>query len=206
MEEILINLNDDRINVFFRPFANSTTGEFNGLINGIDASSTSIALADFSLSGTAFREDTSTLDANFMTAWETNFLLAEAAQKGFITANAESLYNTAVAQAFEYWNTALPASYLTGNASFNAAGTTPLEQIITQKWIASVIQGYEGWVEFRRTGFPALKNVAASLNGGLIPVRMPYPAEEATLNAENYQVAASATNDNSLDVKVWWNE
>jgi len=206
MEEILSNLNDDRINVFFRPFANSTIGEFNGLINGIDASSTSIALADFSLAGTAFREDTSTLDANFMTAWENNFLLAEAAQRGLITANAETLYNQGVTQAFEYWNTVLPASYLTGNANFNAPGTTPLEQIITQKWIASVIQGYEGWIEFRRTGFPALKNVDASLNNGLIPVRMPYPAEEATLNAENYQVAASATNDNSLDVRVWWNE
>lgn len=206
MEEILINLGDDRINTFFRPFSNSTAGEFNGLINGIDASSTSIALADFSLSGIAFREDTSTLDANFMTAWETNFFLAEAAHKGFISADAETLYNMAVTQAFEYWNTDLPPNYLTGNANFNATETTPLQQIITQKWIASVIQGYEGWVEFRRTGFPALKNVSASLNGGLIPVRMPYPAEEATLNAVNYQAAASATNNNSLDVKVWWNE
>ena len=206
MEEILINLNDERIGTFFRPFANSTSASFNGLINGIDASSTSIVLADYSLAGTSFREDTSTLDANFMTAWETNFLLAEAAQKGLITANAETLYNTAVAQAFEYWNTNLPSNYLAGNANFNAAGTTPLQQIITQKWIASIIQGYEGWIEYRRTGFPILKDVAASLNGGLIPVRMPYPAEEATLNADNYQTASTATNGNSLDVKVWWNE
>ncbi|NVJ89846.1 MAG: SusD/RagB family nutrient-binding outer membrane lipoprotein, partial [Flavobacteriaceae bacterium] len=206
MEEILINLNDERIGTFFRPFANSTSASFNGLINGIDASSTSIALADYSLAGTSFREDTSTLDANFMTAWETNFLLAEAAQKGLITANAETLYHTAVAQAFEYWNTNLPSNYLAGNANFNAAGTTPLQQIITQKWIASIIQGYEGWIEYRRTGFPILKDVAASLNGGLIPVRMPYPAEEATLNADNYQTASTATNGNSLDVKVWWNE
>ena len=141
MEEILTNLDDDRINTFFKPFSNSNSNEFSGLINGIDASSTSIVLADLSLSGTAFRDDTSTLDANFITAWETNFLLAEAAEKGLITADAQTLYNTAVTQAFEYWNTILPASYLVGNANYNAAGTTPLEQIITQKWIASVIQG-----------------------------------------------------------------
>jgi hypothetical protein len=206
MEEILTNLDDDRINTFFKPFSNSNSNEFSGLINGIDASSTSVVLADLSLSGTAFRDDTSTLDANFITAWETNFLLAEAAEKGLITADAQTLYNTAVTQAFEYWNTILPASYLVGNANYNAAGTTPLEQIITQKWIASVIQGYEGWVEYRRTGFPSLKNVSASLNNGVIPVRMPYPAEAATLNQENYKIAETATNGNSLDVKVWWDE
>lgn len=206
MEEILTNLNDDRIKTFFRPFANSNSATFNGLINGIDASSTSIALAEYSLSGTAFRENTSTLDANFMTAWETSFLLAEAAEKGFISANAETFYNQGVLQAFEYWNTTLPATYLTEKANFNAVSTTPLEQIITQKWIASLINGYEGWTEYRRTGFPKLKTVSASLNNGLIPVRMPYPPEAANLNQENYKVAETATNGNSLDVKVWWNE
>ena len=139
MEEILTDLNDDRIETFFRPFSNSTSNEYNGLLNGIDASSTSVALSDYSLAGTIFREDTSTLDANFITAWETNFLLAEAAEKGFITANAETLYNTAVTQAFEYWNTNLPTTYLTINANYNTVGKSPLEQIITQKWIASVI-------------------------------------------------------------------
>ncbi|MGK0413663.1 MAG: hypothetical protein ACJA1B_001871, partial [Polaribacter sp.] len=206
MEEILIHLNDDRIKRFFRPFANSTSGGFNGLINGINSSTTSIALSDYSLAGSVFREDTSTLDANFITAWETSLLLAEAAEKGFINTNSETLYTTGVTQAFEYWNTNLPATYLTGNANFNAVGKTPLEQIITQKWIASIINGYEGWVEFRRTGFPALKNVSASLNNGLIPVRMPYPAEAASLNLDNYKVAEAVTNGNSLNVKVWWNK
>jgi len=206
MEDILNTYNDNRIEFFFRPFSNSTTGEFNGLLNGVDATSTSITLADFSLSGTAFREDTSVLDANFSTAWETSFFLAEAAQKGFITANAQNLYETGVAQAFEYWKTDLPANYLTGAAAFNAPGTTPLEQIITQKWIANIINGYEGWTEFRRTGFPVLRQIQASLNNNLIPVRMPYPAEEAALNAANYDVAAAATNQNSINVPVWWAE
>lgn len=206
MEEVLTDLEDTRINTFFRPFANATGNDYNGLINGIDASSTSVALSDYSLAGTAFREDTSSLDANFMTAWETNFLLAEAAAKGFINADAETLYNTGVTQAFEFWNTDLPATYLATNANYNAANSTPLNQIITQKWIASLINGYEGWIEYRRTGFPVLKDVSASLNAGLIPVRMPYPAEAASLNSENYNKAAAATNGNSLDAKVWWNE
>ncbi|WP_179343656.1 SusD/RagB family nutrient-binding outer membrane lipoprotein [Winogradskyella ursingii] len=206
MEDILVELNDTRISTFFRPFSNSNSNEFNGLLNGIDASQTSIALANYSLAGTAFREDTSTLDANFITAWEVHFALAEAAAKNIITADAQELYETGVALAFEYWNTELPSNYLSGPAAYNATNTTPIEQIITQKWIANIINGYEGWIEFRRTGFPELRTISASLNNDLIPVRMPYPAEEEALNAENYAVAAGATDGNSINVSVWWDE
>ncbi len=206
MEDILIHFNDPRINTLFRPFSNSNSGAFNGLLNGVDATSTSVTLADYSLAGNAFREDTSTLDANFITAWEVHFALAEAAAKNLIIADAQQLYETGVTLAFEYWNTDLPANYLTGNAAFNASGTTPLQQIITQKWIANIINGYEGWVEYRRTGFPELKTISASLNNNLIPVRMPYPAEEEALNSENYAKAASETDNNSINIPVWWNE
>ncbi len=206
MEDILKDLNDDRIGRLFRPFANSTTGEFNGLINGIDASTTSIQLADYSLAGTIFRENTAVLDANFLTAWETAFNLAEAAQRGLISGNAQQLYENGVTMAFEYWGVILPSDYLSGPAAFNNPNATPIKQIVTQKWIANIINGYEGWVEYRRTGFPVFKPVSASLNNGLIPVRMPYPAEEEALNAENYQAAASATNGNDINVPVWWDE
>jgi len=204
MEGILINLNDDRISTFFRPFSNSRTDSYNGLLNGIDASATSVSLADYSLAGTAFREDTSVLDANFITAWEVHFALAEAAERNLITADAQTLYETGVNLAFEYWNTDLPSTYLSGNAAYDAEGTTPLEQILTQKWIANIINGYEGWIEYRRTGFPDLRTISASLNMDVIPVRMPYPAEEEALNAENYNEAANATDGNSLNFGVWW--
>ena len=206
MEDILEGLNDTRISEFFRPTANTTEDGFEGLINGIDASSTSIELANLSLAGTAFREDTSTLDANFLTAWETYFNLAEAAERGLISADARTLYETGVTLAFEYWQTPLPEEYLAGSAAYDAAGTTPLQQIATQKWIAQIINSYEGWIEWRRTGFPAFLPVQASLNNSLIPVRMPYPSEEEALNAENYAEAAAATNGNDINVPVWWDE
>ena len=205
MENVFQDLEDPRLETFFRPFDNSDSGEFNGLINGIDASQTSIALADYSRAGTLFREDTSGLDANFSTAWETNFFLAEAAERGIITANAQQLYEIGVQQAFEFWLTDLPETYLTtGNAAYNTGNN--LSQILTQKWIANIINGYEGWTEWRRTGFPEFMPVDASLNDGLIPVRMPYPSEEEALNADNYNEAASATNGNSINAEVWWNE
>lgn len=202
MNEILTNLNDSRISRLFRPFGNSTSGEFNGLLNGIDASAGGISLADYSLPGTIFRENTGLLDANFMTSMETHFLLAEAAEKGLITSNAKVFYDIGVQQAFDYWQVALPSTYLTAEGAYDNGNS--LENILTQKWIANMINGYEGWVEYRRTGFPQLKTISASLNNNLIPVRMPYPAEEEALNSINYADAAKKTNDNSINVNVWW--
>ncbi|MEM6802866.1 MAG: SusD/RagB family nutrient-binding outer membrane lipoprotein [Bacteroidota bacterium] len=204
MEEILDDLDDPRMHVFFRPTSNNPN-EFKGLLNGPDASQTSISVADFSLSGTVFRERTGDLDANYMTAWETYFLLAEAAERGWITADAQSLYEEGVRLAFEYWQTELPTDYLSsGNAAYGQNGANPIEQIITQKWLANIVNGYEGWIEYRRTGFPQLKTISASLNNDLIPVRLPYPTDEAALNTRNYEVAASATDGNSINSAVWW--
>jgi len=206
MDEILTNLNDPRLATLFRPFSNSTAGEYNGLLNGIDASQTSIALADYSLTGTIFRENPGVLDANFMTSWETKFLLAEAAEKLLISANAQTLYEQAVEESFAYWGTTLPANYLTTVAAYGQNGQNPIEQICTQKWISNMINGYEGWIEYRRTGYPQLKTISASLNNNMLPVRMPYPAEEEALNNSNYTEASTNTDGNSINVKVWWDE
>ena len=174
MDEILINLNDPRIERLYQPFANSTEGGYNGLLNGIDAS-TGVSLADYSLLGTIFRENTGLLDANFMTSMETHFLLAEAALQGLISADTETLYNTGVTQAFDYWQVALPDDYLTADAALNNGN--PLENIITQKWIANSINGYEGWIEYRRTGFPQLKTISASLNNDCLLYTSPSPRD-----------------------------
>ena len=199
IEEILATTNDPRVSVFFRPTAASN---FNGILNGRDASE-SISQDTISRCGTIFRENTGDLQANFLTAWEIKFFLAEAAEKGIITAQAKTLYDEAVTLCFDYWNTTMPIDYLSTSAA--AYGTTnPIEQIITQKWIGNIINGYEGWIEYRRTGFPKLKTIAASLNGDVIPVRMPYPSDEQALNGANYSAAAAKTNGNSINVPVWW--
>ena len=206
IEEILKGLNDPRIGVFFRPIGNDPTKTiYKGLLNGPNASATSITVADYSLTGTIFREKTSAIDANFMTAWETQLFLAEAAERGLITANAQTLYESGVQLAFQYWQTAIPTDYLTtGLAAYGINGANKIEQIVTQKWLANIINGYEGWIEYRRTGFPALKTISASLNNNLIPVRMPYPIDEDALNNVNFSEAAAATNNNSINVGVWW--
>ncbi|WP_116127528.1 SusD/RagB family nutrient-binding outer membrane lipoprotein [Lewinella sp. IMCC34183] len=199
-DSIFAALDDPRVNVLYRPAAN--TGEFTGIINGIDAA-TAIVPDNYARPGRIWRENTGDLDFNFMTSWETHLLLAEAALKGYIDAPAAELYATGVTEAFAYWQTPLPDNYLNGGGGTYDPDRA-LEQIITQKWIASIGNAYEGWIEWRRTGYPALQPVAASLNGGLYPVRFPYPADEQALNFENYRGAAEATQGNSINVPVWW--
>lgn len=204
IEGILSNLNDPRVAVYFRPTA-SDPKVFKGLLNGPDASKLSISVSNYSLSGAIFRENSDKLNANYMTAYETSFWLAEAAEKGFITASAKDWYEKGITQAFAYWLTPLPATYLTSEkVAYKANGQNPIEQIVTQKWLASLDNGYEGWIEWRRTGFPKLKAISASLNNNLIPVRLPYPGSEAALNGAAFQQAATKTNNNSVNVPTWW--
>lgn len=204
MEDILAELDDPRQAIWFRPTQNDPTA-YAGLLNGPDASQLSISVADYSLTGTVFREETGRLDANFLTAWETAFLLAEAAERGIISGDAQALYEHGISLAFEYWKTELPSEYLSsGAAAYKVGGADPLEQIMTQKWLANINNGYEGWIEYRRTGFPRLKSISASLNDNLIPVRLPYPADEQALNVTNFNEASSITDDNSVNAKVWW--
>lgn len=204
IEEKLAEFQDPRVAVYFRPAA-ATPGQYKGLLNGPDASRLSISVANYSLTGTVFRENSDQLFANYSTAYETSFLLAEAAEKGLINASAKELYERGITQAFSYWRTTLPAGYLTSEkVAYKANGQDGMEQIITQKWLANLNNGYEGWIEYRRTGFPKLKAVSASLNNGLIPIRMPYPNSESALNGVEFKKAADKTQGNSLNVPVWW--
>lgn len=199
-EEILTSLNDPRTPVLYRPAA---SGAFNGIANGIDAS-TGITPDDFARPGLLWRENSGGLPFNFMTSWETDFLLAEAGLKGYVSLNPDEWYDRATVQAFRYWNTERPAGFFNDPQTGVEGGVT-LEQIITQKWIASIGNAYEGWTEWRRTGLPAnLRPAEASLNDNRIPVRLPYPSDEQALNFENYSLAVGELSENVINARVWW--
>jgi Na+/serine symporter len=58
MEDILKSLNDTRISKFL-DLSNSTSMQYIGLMNGVNSAGASIVLANYSLAGTVFREDSS---------------------------------------------------------------------------------------------------------------------------------------------------
>lgn len=152
------------------------------------------------------------ISARIITYAEQEFILAEAAMKGYISGNAQDYYNAGVMGAYaEYGIDATTASnYLSHSAVAydNESATHALEQIITQKWIANINNGFEGWIEYRRTGYPQLSTGGdANLNGGAIPSRFLYPDDEKTINQSNYSSEVQKMGGTEITTyKAWWEQ
>ena len=95
------------------------------------------------------------------------------------------------------------ATYLTNNP-FDPAKA--LEQIGTQYWIASFLNGPEAFANFRRTGFPALAQNPYPGKEVAFIYRLTYPNSEQSVNATNFNAAISRQGPDELDTKIWWNK
>src|SRR5687768_5208787 len=107
------------------------------------------------------------------------FLGAEAAQRGWITGDAASLYRQAITASMKEQGVsdAAIATYLAqGSVAYNG-----LRSIGEQKWLALYLAGIEAFNEVRRTGFPVLELSANAVEEDF-PARMPYPTEEKLYN------------------------
>src|SRR5260370_6471944 len=94
-----------------------------------------------------------------MTYPEVSFILAEAAERGWVTTagTAAALYNQGIQASMAQWGvtdaTAINA-YLADTAIVYKGGTPGLRQIALQKWIALYTNGVQAWAEWRRTCVP----------------------------------------------------
>jgi hypothetical protein len=205
-EDILTPLDDPRMAHYYKPTNNSTPGneQYLGIPNGLNRESqNSYNLSDISLMGSYLRDQPDAVKAGFMTFAELQFCLAEAAQKGIIAGSANDFYEAAIQGSFDHLGLTLPAGYL---AQTNVAldGMNDLERIMTQKWIASFMNGYEAWLDVRRTGFPTLPIPQDNLNNDVFPVRYAYPSTEQAVNGANYSQAVSAIGGDNFNSKGWW--
>jgi hypothetical protein len=158
----------------------------------------------------------------FVTAAQTNLLLAEAAHRNWIsTGTVAEYYNAGVRAHMEQLasydpGSAVPESAI--QAYLNANPLDParaLEQINTQYWIASFLSGPEAWANFRRSGFPNLTPnpfPGKDLKRENFIRRLTYPNSEISVNNANYQEAVArmksqnnGTGDD-LDTRVWWDK
>jgi hypothetical protein len=137
---------------------------------------------------------------------------AEAADRGWTTENASTLFQNGVNASFAQWGIAAPAaSYFTqsGVAFTVPSGTGGnLRQIATQRFIASYPDGLQGWSEWRRTGFPVLTPAPDAVNTSKqIPRRYTYGQSEYGTNAAEVKAKAAAMpGGDTQDSKVWWDQ
>lgn len=160
-----------------------------------------------------------------MTAAETYFCLAEATARNFINGDTENYYNKGVILSIQNYytyyknsdadnkdndiaNTDVSEATLKtwlSNSFYKFDSSKALEQIATQKWMhLGILQIYENWAEYRRTDYPILdddRENGALLNKENAPVRLLYPAKEASMNTENYNAQAEY---NKTSVRLWW--
>lgn len=244
MESFLGGLKDGRVEKYFQPatnpnhYADHPDFPYKGIRNGAYLAA-KIDRVPFSKISEDFKSVTS---RRAFTAAEVKFLKAEAALRNWSGAgDARENYETGVKLSFADWGAAGADAYLADNTSkpwnytdpLDARNnfTTPstitvawndadnnelkLEKIITQKWINNFTNSLESWVDFRRTGYPKIPNVAkndSSPDWGVIPAnewikRMPFTNGERNGNAAGVADAVSKMGPGAKDdiaTRLWW--
>ncbi len=200
---------DPRIDAFFDPTpAGTHSGLYPGDIQNASPTATYSrpAGAQAPNGGLMFSR---TAPVFFMSAWEGNLLLAEAAARNWITTDVEALYAAAVHTSFEYLGLDATAAdtYLAGSGALNPAN--PIKSIAIQKWVCmNGLQPVESWIETRRFDSAATPIFTSpgglfksptvnALGNGVFPSILPYSDNEASLN-QNFP------GQHPLTAKVFW--
>ena len=212
--------NDPRLPILAARRSDGSTApaDLQGFPNGLDAA---MLLASTGEDNTdAYAEPNRSILAGFdapmifQTYAEVQFMLAEANVRWGLGGAAETSYNNGVTAAMEMLtlysdaaaiDSADITTYLTNNP-YDAANA--IEQINTQYWVATFLNEYETFANWRRTGFPVLVpvNYPGNVTNGTIPRRLTYTEGEATANAENYAAAIAAQGPDELTTRVWWDQ
>lgn len=155
----------------------------------------------------------------YVTAAQTQLLLAEASFRGWVaTGTAAQYFSDGIRAHMDQMASYDPASavaavdretYVTNNPL--VAGTE-LQQVNTQYWIASFLNGPEAFANFRRSGFPLLtpnpygQPTNPDVPNGTFIRRIGYPTSEQSVNTTNYNAAVARQGADKLNTKIWWDK
>ncbi|SHG46213.1 Starch-binding associating with outer membrane [Flavobacterium micromati] len=194
------SLADPRIAVYFKPIVNGTlAGQVLGNIPGDDTDDAGESL--FSRTGSAYASTDSPVI--FISAAEVNFIKAEIYFRASDVTNATLNYNNAITQ--DLTSLGLATSTVAYLANPLVTYNNTLQRIMEQKWITMYQGAYESFVDWRRTGFPALTPSVNNRTTNAIPVRLSYPQIEINVNNASLQAGPGIPLPYvSLSNKVWW--
>ena len=144
-------------------------------------------------------------DVAIMLASESYFLQAEAIQRGYLSGDAQTMFNNGISASFDHLGISnQTSSYMSSIASTPNLGWSGdlIEAIITQKYIALAnTSGLELWIEHNRTGFPNDLPLPRNNPAPNIPVRLLYPASEFAGNSAN---VPNQTLSDAFSSKIFW--
>lgn len=145
---------------------------------------------------------------NILNYPELQFILSEAALKGFINNSPKAYYDNGVVNALTFWEAAVPEGHLAKPAiAWNESESMEqkMNKIFTQKYFTLFFTDFQAWHEFKRTGYPTLPIGPGVQNEGRMPERLNYPINVQSLNRASYQEAVARMGGDDLNIKVWWN-
>jgi len=205
--DIMNDLSDARLPAFFTQVDTSTEAgvekwAYKGIVYGAITEPYN-GISHFS--DATFQSD---YPATFASNGEVEFILAEAAARGFnlgsIGGTAQEHYEAGIAESHAFWGVTMQGSYLNHvDVAWDDARNKELIGI--QKWLALYNRGQEGWCVWRSFDWPVL-NVPEDLSYTDIPYRMPYPYNEPDLNPVNYASAAAAIGGDDIRTLLFWDE
>jgi len=211
IQEVYEAYDDPRVDFFFRFPENSTQfpnheGVPNGLTREAAQSWNGNGDANTSLLTTRFVTNPASLDYTIISYAEVQFILAEAAMKGWINTgtSAKDYYESAITANFEQWGIPIPAGFF---ALPEVNWDNTLERLMDQKWFAFLFNNtVEAWGEQKRTGLPDLEvgSLATTITNGLVPTRVFYPVLEQSINSANYQGAVSSLGGDNITNRHWY--
>jgi hypothetical protein len=154
-----------------------------------------------------------------LTYAETQFLLADAATRGFTVPSTASSYYAAGLQGAivtmsKFGGGSISSSAASGFVSANpldvSSTSAALKMINTQIWATTGLFAnfVESWNNWKRTGYPVLTpvNYSGNFSDGQIPRRQLYPASESTTNPTNLVNAISNMGGDTWVNPVWWDK
>lgn len=150
-----------------------------------------------------------------LTYAETELLLADASLRWGIGGDAQTHFKNGVEAAINQYSAYGDFPTISDDdadnyyQSFvNNYGSVNLSQVNMQYWLASLMDEYESWSNWRRSGdLPYLKptNYPGNVTGGTIPRRLNYPVSQKNTNLANYNKAvANLTGGDRITSRVWW--
>ncbi len=143
---------------------------------------------------------------------QTQLLLAEAAVRGWVSGTAADYFAKGVRANLEQmasYGSTIPETAIKAYLDAHPLDASKaLDQINTQYWVATFLDGTESFANFRRSGYPTLtKNPypGSEVKGDFIR-RMPYPDSEIVVNSGQLNEAITRQGPNTLDTRVWWDK
>ncbi len=151
-----------------------------------------------------------------MGASEVYFLRAEAVVRGLASGDANGLFQDGIRAAMNLWgvDAGKVESYIANAPLAHLTGTVDqqLEKIAVQRWIASYPEGFEGWSDVRKSGYP--KELAKGVHdpvifglgddNGVYPQRMRYGDQAYNTNGDNLAKAIARQGADLQGTKLWW--